>query len=67
MLYGDDVAHFELARTFAKRATVLGEPRAWSVAAAWDRALLGRGLPQRLARSSSARTAAGRSAKSTRA
>ena len=48
MLYGDDVAHFELARTFAKRATVLGEPRAWSVvAAAWDRALLGRGQPQR--------------------
>src|SRR5439155_1245490 len=46
MLYGDDVAHFELARTFAKRATVLGEPRAWSVvAAAWDRALLGRGQP----------------------
>ena len=34
MLYGDDVAHFELARTFAKRATVLGEPRAWSVVAA---------------------------------
>ena len=48
MLYGDDVAHFELARTFAKRATVLGEPRAWSVvAAAWDRSLLGRGQPQR--------------------
>ena len=48
MLYGDSVAHFELARTFAKRATALGEPRAWSVvAAAWDRALLGRNLPQR--------------------
>ena len=48
MLYGEEVAHFELARTFARRATALGEPRAWSVvAAAWDRALLGRGRPQR--------------------
>jgi hypothetical protein len=48
MLYGDDVTHFELAKTFARRSTALGEPRAWSVvAAAWDRSLLGRGLPQR--------------------
>ena len=48
MLYGDDVAHFELAKTFAKRAAALGEGRAWSViAASWDRSLLGRGLPQR--------------------
>jgi hypothetical protein len=48
MLYGDDVAHFELAKTFAKRSAALGEARAWSViAAAWDRSLLGRGLPQR--------------------
>jgi len=48
MLYGEEVAHFELARTFAKRATILGEPRAWSViAAAWDRSLLGRDKPQR--------------------
>jgi hypothetical protein len=43
MLYGEELPHFDLARTFAKRATVLGEPRAWSViAAAWDRALLAR-------------------------
>ena len=48
MLYGEDVAHFELARTFARRAAALGESRAWSVvAAAWDRALLARGRPQR--------------------
>lgn len=48
MLYGDDVAHFELAKTFAQRASVIGEPRAWSViAAAWDRSLVGRGRPQR--------------------
>ena len=48
LLYGDDVAHFELARTFAKRAANMGEGRAWSViAAAWDRALLARGRPQR--------------------
>ena len=48
MLYGEDVGHFDLARTFARRAAALGEPRAWSVvAAAWDRALLARGQPQR--------------------
>ncbi len=48
MLYGDDVAHYELAKTFAQRAGAIGEPRAWSViAAAWDRSLIGRGKPQR--------------------
>jgi hypothetical protein len=48
MLYGEDVAHFELAKTFARRATELHEHRAWSlIAAAWDRSLLARGLPQR--------------------
>lgn len=48
MLYGEDVAHFDLARIFARRAAALGEPRSWSViAAAWDRALLARGQPQR--------------------
>jgi hypothetical protein len=48
MLYGDDVAHFELSKTFARRGAALGEGRAWSVvAAAWDRSLIGRGLPQR--------------------
>lgn len=48
MLYGEDVAHYDLARPFARRAAALGETRAWSVlAAAWDRALLARGQPQR--------------------
>jgi hypothetical protein len=48
LLYGDEVAHFDLARTFARRAATMGEARAWSViAAAWDRALLARGRPQR--------------------
>jgi hypothetical protein len=48
MLYGEDVAHYDLARTFARRAADMGESRAWSVAAAaWDRALLARGKPQR--------------------
>src|SRR5215467_8827651 len=48
LLYGEDVAHFDLARTFAKRAATLGEARSWSViAAAWDRSLLARGRPQR--------------------
>lgn len=48
MLYGNEIAHFELSRTFANRATNLGEARAWSViAAAWDRSLIMRGKPQR--------------------
>ncbi len=48
MLYGEDVAHFELAKTFAKRASVLGQPKSWSIiAAAWDRSLIARGRPQR--------------------
>jgi hypothetical protein len=48
LLYGEELAHFDLARTFAKRAAAMGEGRAWSVvAAAWDRALLARGRPQR--------------------
>jgi hypothetical protein len=48
MLYGEEVAHYELARTFAQRATGLGSSRAWSVvAAAWDRSLIQRGKPQR--------------------
>jgi hypothetical protein len=48
MLYGEDLPHFDLARTFARRAADMGETRAWSVvAAAWDRGLLKRGQPQR--------------------
>lgn len=48
LLYGDDLAHFELARVLARRAAAMGESRAWSVtAAAWDRSLIARGEPQR--------------------
>lgn len=48
MLYGEDVAHFELSKTFARRAAELGSTRAWSViAAAWDRSLISRGKAQR--------------------
>lgn len=48
MLYGEDVAHYELAQTFARRATALGSRRSWSIiAAAWDRSLIQRGKPQR--------------------
>lgn len=48
LLYGEDVTHYELSRTFARRAAALGSPRAWSIiAAAWDRSLIQRGKPQR--------------------
>lgn len=48
MLYGEEVAHFELARTFARRAATLGSARAWSIiAAAWDRSLIQCGRAQR--------------------
>lgn len=48
MLYGEDVSHYELSRTFARRAVDLGSTRAWSIiAAAWDRSLIQRGRPQR--------------------
>ena len=62
MLYGEDVAHFELAKTFAERASLIGEPRSWSViAAAWDR------CHSVLELSSFASMAAGRWVKSTHA
>jgi hypothetical protein len=48
LLYGEQSAHYELARTFAQRAAQAGETRAWSVSAmAWDRWLLSLGKPQR--------------------
>jgi hypothetical protein len=48
LLYGEQAAHYELARTFAQRAAVQGEGRAWTVQAmAWDRWLLSKGEPQR--------------------
>lgn len=48
MLYGEEMAHWELSRSLAQRAVNLGDSRAWSIiAASWDRALLARGEPQR--------------------
>lgn len=48
LLYGEKPAHYELARTFARRAADQGEPRAWTlVAMSWDRWLLAVGRPQR--------------------
>lgn len=48
MLYGEELAHWELSRSLARRAVALGDTRAWSIiAASWDRALLARGEPQR--------------------
>jgi hypothetical protein len=48
LLYGEQSAHYELARSFAQRAAQQGESRAWSVSAmAWDRWLLSLGKPQR--------------------
>lgn len=48
MLYGEDVTHYELSRTFARRASALGSARSWSIiAAAWDRSLIQRGRAQR--------------------
>lgn len=48
LLYGETLAHFELARTFARRSTELGDTRAWTVLAmSWDRLLLAQKKPQR--------------------
>lgn len=48
MLYGEEIAHWELARSLARQAVKLGDSRAWSIiAAAWDRVLLEQGEPQR--------------------
>lgn len=48
LLYGETQAHYDLARNFARRATEMGEERAWTLQAmAWDRLLVARGLPQR--------------------
>ncbi len=48
LLYGEQSAHYELSRMFARRAAKLGEVRAWTVGAmAWDRWLLSKGRPQR--------------------
>ncbi|MCU0494401.1 MAG: hypothetical protein MUD01_22660 [Chloroflexaceae bacterium] len=48
LLFGETPAHYELSRTFARRATELGDERGWTVVAmAWDRALVKSGKPQR--------------------
>lgn len=48
LLCGETQAHYNLARMFARRATELGEMRAWTLQAmAWDRWLVASGKPQR--------------------
>lgn len=48
LLCGETQAHYNLARMFARRATELGEMRAWTLQAmAWDRWLVAGGKPQR--------------------
>jgi len=48
LLYGDKLAHYELAWSLARQAALLGEQRAWTVQAmAWDRWLLTSGKAQR--------------------
>ena len=48
MLCGESIAHFDLARNFARQATEHGEERAWTLRAmAWDRWLVATGKPQR--------------------
>lgn len=48
LLYGEKPAHYELARTFARRAAREGEQRAWTlIAMAWDRWLIATGKAQR--------------------
>jgi hypothetical protein len=48
MLCGETQGHYSLARMFARRATEMGEERAWTLRAmAWDRWLVAGGKPQR--------------------
>ncbi len=48
MLCGETPGHFSMARMFARRATEIGEERAWTLRAmAWDRWLVANGQPQR--------------------
>jgi hypothetical protein len=48
MICGETQGHYSLARMFARRATDLGEARAWTLRAmAWDRWLVASGKPQR--------------------
>jgi hypothetical protein len=48
LICGESQGHYNLARRFARRATELGETRAWTLRAmAWDRWLVASGKPQR--------------------
>lgn len=48
LICGESQGHYQLARRFARRATELGESRAWTLRAmAWDRWLVAGGKPQR--------------------
>jgi hypothetical protein len=48
MLCGETQGHYSMARMFARRATELGEERAWTLRAmSWDRWLVASGHPQR--------------------
>jgi hypothetical protein len=48
MLCGETQGHYSMARMFARRATEMGEERAWTLRAmAWDRWLVATGRPQR--------------------
>ena len=48
LLCGETQTHFEFSRTLARRATELGEERAWTLRAmSWDRLLVAQGRPQR--------------------
>jgi len=48
MLCGETQGHYSMARMLARRATELGEDRAWTLRAmAWDRWLVANGKPQR--------------------
>ncbi|MEI6775542.1 MAG: hypothetical protein WCK70_01445 [Chloroflexales bacterium] len=48
MLCGESQGHYSMARMLARRATELGEERAWTLRAmSWDRWLVKNGHPQR--------------------
>ncbi|MEI7645146.1 MAG: hypothetical protein WCJ55_12795 [Chloroflexales bacterium] len=48
MLCGESQGHYRMARVLARRATDLGEERAWTLRAmSWDRWLVASGQPQR--------------------
>jgi len=61
MLCGETQGHYSMARMLARRATELGEDRAWTLRAmAWDRWLVANGKPQRFGTQIISRGGAGR-------